>query len=116
MSAEIQNFTPYPGPRPFRKEEKDRFFGRETEVRELLSLVTAHRALLLYAQSGSGKSSLLNAGLVPRLVEEEFTTLQSGSLGGLIPPTISLSEIPNVYVFSTLVSWADPKVDPRLLI
>jgi tetratricopeptide (TPR) repeat protein len=116
MSEETQSFNPYPGPRPFKKEEKDRFFGRETEARELLSLVTAHQALLLYAQSGAGKSSLINAGLVPLLLEEEFTTLQSGSLGGLIPPTLSLAEIPNVYVFSTLVCWADGKVDPRLLL
>ncbi|HXM49434.1 MAG TPA: tetratricopeptide repeat protein [Pyrinomonadaceae bacterium] len=116
MSEETQSFNPYPGPRPFKKEEKDRFFGRETEARELLSLVTAHQALLLYAQSGAGKSSLINAGLVPLLLEEKFTTLQSGSLGGLIPPTLSLAEIPNVYVFSTLVCWADGKVDPRLLL
>ena len=116
MSAETKRFIPYPGPRPFKKEERDRFFGRETEVRELLSLVTAHRTLLLYAQSGAGKSSLLNAGLIPLLLEEEFTTLQSGSLGGLIPPAMSLSEIPNVFVFSTLVCWADGKVNPTLLL
>jgi tetratricopeptide (TPR) repeat protein len=116
MSEQTQSFIPYPGPRPFKREEKDRFFGRETEARELLSLVTAHQTLLLYAQSGAGKSSVINAGLIPLLLEEEFTALQSGSLGGLIPQTISLAEIPNVYVFSTLVCWADGKIDPNLLL
>ena len=61
---------PYVGPRPFRKEEQAIFFGRDGEIRELSSLVVAHRTLLLYARSGAGKTSLINAGLVPRLVNQ----------------------------------------------
>lgn len=44
------------------------FFGRQEDIRALYGLVTAgERLILLYGQSGVGKSSLLHAGLLPRL-------------------------------------------------
>ncbi|MCH7748851.1 MAG: ATP-binding protein, partial [Acidobacteria bacterium] len=55
--------TPYIGPLPFGREDADLFFGRVREVDDLVSLTFAHRAVLLYAESGAGKSSLINAGL-----------------------------------------------------
>ena len=58
--------SPFVGPRPFEKEDSDRFFGRTRETEELLSLIIAHRAVLVYAQSGAGKSSLLRAGVIKR--------------------------------------------------
>ena len=58
---------PYVGPRPFGRDEKDLFFGRDREARDLCSLVVAHPIVLLYAASGAGKSSLLNASLIPLL-------------------------------------------------
>src|SRR5438046_5598196 len=63
--------NPYIGPRPFERADLPRFFGRDREMRQLLSLVVAHRVVLLYASSGAGKTSLLNAGLLPLLEEEE---------------------------------------------
>ena len=61
----LQSHNPYIGPRPFEREEQKLFFGREREISELQSLLTAHRTFLLYAASGAGKTSMLNAGLVP---------------------------------------------------
>jgi hypothetical protein len=43
------------------------FFGREDEIRRLSSLIHAHRLVLLYSASGAGKTSLLLAGVIPRL-------------------------------------------------
>ena len=60
--------NPYVGPRPFTEEEDRFFFGRAEEVEILTSLAVARRASLLFAQSGAGKSSLLRAGLTPRLL------------------------------------------------
>jgi hypothetical protein len=60
--------NPYVGPRPFTEEEQRFFFGRAEEIEVLTSLVVARRASLLFAQSGAGKSSLLMAGLTPRLL------------------------------------------------
>lgn len=53
------------GPRPFRTGE--RLFGRDREVADLTNLLLAERVALLYSASGAGKSSLVHAGLVPRL-------------------------------------------------
>jgi len=61
---------PYIGPRPFETADQDLFFGRRPEIYELRSLVLASRLFLLHAASGSGKTSLLNAGLRPALKGE----------------------------------------------
>ncbi len=44
------------------------FFGREGDIQRLYELVVTNQQVLLYAKSGLGKSSLINAGLVPKLV------------------------------------------------
>jgi WD40 repeat protein len=67
--------NPYVGPPPFRREDRERFFGRDREKADLYSLVAAHRTVLLYAQSGAGKTSLLNAKLIPELEEGGFDVL-----------------------------------------
>jgi WD40 repeat protein len=54
----------------FRREDAHTFFGRGSEIRQLFELTTSPQAatiILLYGQSGVGKSSLLEAGLCPRL-------------------------------------------------
>jgi formylglycine-generating enzyme required for sulfatase activity len=116
MTAEIKNRNPYPGPRPFEREEQRLFFGREREARELRSLITAHRAVLLYAQSGAGKTSLLNAGLIPLLTKQGFEVLPVARVRGFEPEDIDLKGIPNIYVFNTLVGWAGDNVGPRSLV
>ncbi len=59
--------NPYIGPRTFRRDEGNLFFGREREESDLLSLVMTEQLVLFYAQSGVGKSSLVNTRLVPKL-------------------------------------------------
>ncbi len=54
-------------------EARDRalFFGRDHEIEELTALVHAHRLVLFYGASGVGKTSLLQAGVIPRLEEAD---------------------------------------------
>ncbi len=52
---------------PFSEQERDDFHGRTHEVERLLEHVLFHRAVVYVAPSGTGKTSLLLAGLVPRL-------------------------------------------------
>ncbi|MFY9261264.1 MAG: HEAT repeat domain-containing protein [Gallionella sp.] len=59
--------TPYLGLRPFTEAEKDKFFGRDEEIHILTDKILAHRLTLLVAASGVGKSSLLQAGVMPQL-------------------------------------------------
>jgi hypothetical protein len=57
----------YPGLRSFNSNEQSLFFGRKKEIDDLVDLVRAEQITVLFAKSGLGKSSLLNAGLCPKL-------------------------------------------------
>ncbi len=58
---------PYVGLNAFQPGDADRFFGRERLVRELESRLERQRVVVVVGASGVGKSSLLRAGLIPRL-------------------------------------------------
>jgi hypothetical protein len=88
--------SPFVGPRPFEKEDSDRFFGRTREIEELLSLIIAHRAVLVYAQSGAGKSSLLRAGVIKRLEEQQYQVLRSARVHGLLPNDVPPESVQNI--------------------
>ncbi len=57
---------PFVGLRAMTEAESDRFFGREVELDELVGLMKRHRLVAIVAESGSGKSSLARAGLIPK--------------------------------------------------
>ena len=59
--------NPYPGLRPFRADETHLFFGRDEQRIELLRRLRGSRFLAIVGTSGSGKSSLVRAGLLPGL-------------------------------------------------
>ena len=63
--------SPYPGLRPFREEEHPFFFGRYEHTTALYRLLDRGRLLAVLGGSGSGKSSLVQAGLLPLLGEEK---------------------------------------------
>ena len=68
MNANVTpRFNPFPGLRPFGIEEDYLFFGREEQATELLGLLREHRFLAVVGTSGSGKSSLVRAGVLPAL-------------------------------------------------
>ncbi|MFJ3877863.1 hypothetical protein ACIPW5_10430 [Streptomyces sp. NPDC090077] len=58
--------APYAGLSAFQPEDADRFFGRERLTGDVLAKVRERRFLAVFGPSGSGKSSLLRAGLVAR--------------------------------------------------
>jgi tetratricopeptide (TPR) repeat protein/energy-coupling factor transporter ATP-binding protein EcfA2 len=59
--------NPFPGLRPFDATEAHLFFGREGQSDELLRRLRLHRFVAVVGSSGSGKSSLVRAGLLPSL-------------------------------------------------
>jgi hypothetical protein len=59
--------NPWLGLASFTEETRDYFYGRETEVAELARRVQRKLLTVLFGQSGLGKTSILRAGLVPRL-------------------------------------------------
>jgi hypothetical protein len=112
--------NPFPGPRPFFERESPYFRGRDIEVPELVALVRAQRFCLLYAPSGAGKSSLINAGLLHTLAARQVQPDSAPEVGafdvigtakvhpsavrgadGQWPDAI---KVPNVYVTAALNS------------
>jgi WD40 repeat protein len=62
-----EKFNPFPGLRPFLPEESDLFFGRELESEEVLGKLLYNRFITVIGASGSGKSSLIYCGVLPRV-------------------------------------------------
>ncbi len=79
---------PYVGPRPFETSDRGLFFGRGREADDILSLIMFHRTVLLYAQSGAGKSSLINTSIIPGLQAAGFAT----------PPVVRIRGAPAEYL------------------
>ncbi|HMD00519.1 MAG TPA: hypothetical protein VKH37_10210, partial [Ferruginibacter sp.] len=65
MRSDANN--PYVGLRPYEVEESILFFGRNDQTLELLQRLHEHHFVAVVGSSGSGKSSLLRAGLIPAL-------------------------------------------------
>ena len=105
--------SPFVGPRPFEKEDSDRFYGRTRETEELLSLIIAHRAVLVYAQSGAGKSSLLRAGVMKRLEEQQYQVLRTARVHGLLPKDVPPESVQNIFVYHALQYWASSLPDSQ---
>src|SRR5271166_5895952 len=68
--VDMQN--PWPGLAEFAEEDAFFFHGREQEATELFRLVERERLTLLFSRSGLGKTSLLRAGLFPRLRPADY--------------------------------------------
>jgi WD40 repeat protein len=93
--------NPYIGTRPFKRGET--LYGREQETSELLDLLIAERIVMLYSPSGAGKSSLLNASILPKMEENGFEVLPVARLNHEPPPDAELTEKFNRYVYSVIV-------------
>ena len=59
--------SPFPGLRPFEEQDAALFFGRDDQLQEMLARLERERTLTVIGLSGSGKSSMVCAGLVPAL-------------------------------------------------
>jgi WD40 repeat protein len=67
LGESLDDVAPYRGLQSFEEEHAEFFFGRERDVQRLLEILKASPFLCVVGPSGSGKSSLVRAGLVPRL-------------------------------------------------
>jgi YVTN family beta-propeller protein len=122
----IKNFGPYVGPRPFYRNNEDqkRFFGRDSDAEEIVSLILSHRLVLVYAQSGAGKTSILNAKVAPMLEKYGFQVLPSARIGNVSnnkkysssEMTITSPDIKNMYIFNALQSLLPEGIDPQSLL
>ena len=65
LTVDVQN--PFPGLDAFQEKDREFFYGRDDEADEFLRLVRRAVLAICFGASGLGKSSLLQAGLFPRL-------------------------------------------------
>lgn len=69
------NVCPYRGLLPFDVDDADAFVGRDTEVAEAVRRLTTHGVVALVGPSGSGKSSLVRAGVAAALRRDGRTVI-----------------------------------------
>lgn len=102
VAHELPN-EPYRGLNPFRFVDSDLFFGREADLLKLVRGLVVYRGMLLYGAQGVGKSSLLNAGLVPELVG-----------GGFVPERLRVQPVPGAEIVVERISRHDSGAPPYL--
>ncbi|GGS84029.1 hypothetical protein GCM10010156_48370 [Planobispora rosea] len=106
---------PYVGLRPYRESEHGLFFGRERESRDIATIWQATGLTVLYGTSGVGKTSLLHAGILPRIEAERADVLPVARVS---PRRITASSprVPgNPYVLALLSAWS-PGDHPSALV
>ncbi|MBX0331190.1 WD40 repeat domain-containing protein [Oscillochloris sp. ZM17-4] len=94
--------NPYIGARPFRRSEK--IYGRAREARDLLSLLVGDRIVLLNSPSGAGKTSLIQAAIIPRLEQRRFAVRPTIRVGAASPVPGA-----NRYLLSVMQSLEDAR-------
>jgi Flp pilus assembly protein TadD len=105
---------PYVGLRAFRREDDAKFFGRARESCEVSDLWQAGRLTVLYGPSGVGKTSLIQAGVLPLLDPGRTDVLPIGRVSHGSPfPSAALSRH-NPHVFALLSSWSPLETPTRL--
>lgn len=108
-----KRIEPFVGPRPFEREDEKYFFGRTQVASELVSLILAHSTVVLYAQSGAGKTSLLKAKVLSALEEQHgFDVLPMARVQG----RAAADEAPgvaNIYVAHALRDLSNNSLTPE---
>ncbi len=112
--APIEPFTevcPYRGLQTFDEEHTEFFFGREGDVQRLLEKLKASRFLAVVGPSGSGKSSLVRAGLVPALRRGGLLRSESWAIRvlrpGAHPLTVLTAHLLRLYPHATMQRTLD---------
>jgi len=94
---------PFRGIEQFRFIDRPIFFERRDEIRRLIRLVSIYRGTLLYGESGVGKSSVINAGFIPAMLEE-----------GFLPERLRVQPVPGAELVVERLALSDEGTAPFL--
>ena len=94
--------NPYVGARPYQQGET--LYGRSRDQRRLLNQLIADRIVLLNSPSGAGKTSLIQAALIPELEAEQFLVLPMARVNAELPKELAGRGDVNRYLLSLLLS------------
>lgn len=92
-----ENRYRYPGINFFTKEDQDIFCGRADDSQKLFNRIMINNTVVLHGDSGSGKSSLVQAGLIP-LLENQNQYLKSQHKPQYLPVTVRLDSISKISI------------------
>lgn len=99
--------NPFPGPRPYERDDAPHFLGRTREIRELRALIGARGVVVVVGPSGCGKSSLLRAGVRPALEAGEYEVLPIARVGEAAQGRASRDGVGSVFE-RNITSYLDP--------
>lgn len=106
---------PYPGAHPFGHADRNRFFGRSAEAAHLAEVWRNNRLSIVHGRAGSGKTSLICAGVLPLVATGMADVLPIGRFSsGSTFPEAALPEH-NPYALALLRSWSPGEDATRLV-
>jgi YVTN family beta-propeller protein len=112
---ESLEISPYVGPRPYERNDRNLFYGRDNETMQIISLILSNPVTLIYSQSGVGKTSLFNTRIIYELEKQyKFQTFPSARVRSLLPSDKIPKDVNNLYMFNALLSL-DPDVNLDVL-
>lgn len=72
MGKNINTGNPWKGLSSYTYQDAERFYGRDHELKDIVSIIKQNAFTTLYGISGAGKTSIINAGLFPLLDKQSF--------------------------------------------
>jgi hypothetical protein len=100
LSLQATPPCPYPGARPFAEKDAEFFFGRSAAGADLVARVS-NGSVVMVGPSGNGKTSLIAAGVIPRLRQ----------LGGWVIASARIGDQPFRSLAGSIVELLDPGTD-----
>lgn len=110
-----KNFNPFPGLRPFAPEESDLFFGREGESEEVVGKLLKNRFVTVIGASGSGKSSLIYCGVLPKVKNLKSDQKQEWRILTFRPGNDPFGNLADA-VSDSLSASGNPSVDKKTIL
>ncbi|MEO6757991.1 MAG: hypothetical protein ABIO24_00950, partial [Saprospiraceae bacterium] len=83
----------YPGLKPFDRSQSAVFHGRQEDAQRLTNLIVRERLVVLFAKSGIGKTSMLQAGVAPQLENQDFLPIFLRADKTDAPLSVSIGEV-----------------------
>lgn len=106
---------PYPGMVPFSAANSKYFYGREDEIARMVQLLRRQRFMMVIGPSGSGKSSLVHAGLLPELERSKYFSEDYWLIRTMRPGPHPTSVLADIVGADNNSSDFDPDTVDRLL-
>ena len=104
---------PYPGMKPFTTADQGRFYGRDAEIEQSVDRLRRYPFLAIIGSSGSGKSSLLAAGILPALARTHYFADKRWTVRSMRPGTAPYDTLAALIGLQPAPAAAAPAADAQ---